>query len=154
MSDKENELKKEILNYPECIACFQNITDHANGVYGTFEVQSNEHFEKWTARYADFEKKMYGLLWRFLVFFGSVALVCSGIVGVTWVSVQNKADEKDVFMLKDAKKLEGLRSSYYDSRYVAKPDQRVDETTYEWWVEFLFEPNSRSAEKVNQESKN
>lgn len=35
---------------PECIDCFERITNHANGVFGTFEVQSNELFE-------DFHKK-------------------------------------------------------------------------------------------------
>lgn len=47
---KKIDTPEAILRGPECISCFDNITAHANGVFGTFEVQSNELFE-------DFHKK-------------------------------------------------------------------------------------------------
>ena len=47
---KKIDTPEAILRDPECISCFDNITAHANGVFGTFEVQSNELFE-------DFHKK-------------------------------------------------------------------------------------------------
>ena len=47
---KKLELPEDKIGIPECINCLNRITDHVNGVMGSFEVSSNELFE-------DFHKK-------------------------------------------------------------------------------------------------
>jgi hypothetical protein len=188
MGDKK-EFSIDELRMPECIECFSRITNHANGVFGTFEVQSNElfqdfhkkaadslaetakktdrtvqehfrkqemkedaamseHFEKQSVKYDNFEKKVLGLIWKVLGFIMGIILLCSGIVGYTWITVQNKADDDKVFLLEEAKQLEKLRASYMDSRYVINPNQTIDSYNYQWLVESIFEHNLRGGGKT------
>jgi hypothetical protein len=189
MTANEIEEPKDILNLPECIKCFDRITSHANGVFGTFEVQSgelfedfhkkaalslaetarktnetvqdhfrkqeikedaamSEHFEKQAFKYDNFEKKVFDLIWKVFIFFGAVALIACSIVGITWVVVQNKADNDKVFLLEEAKQLEKLRASYMDSRYEIKPNQTIDSFNYQWLVDGIFEHNLRSGHEA------
>ena len=43
---KKIEVPEEVLRYPECVECFENINTHANYVFGMFEVNSAELMEK------------------------------------------------------------------------------------------------------------
>ena len=108
----------------------------------------SEHFEKQSVKYDNFEKKVYGLLWKVLAVVFGIIILCSGIVAATWVTVQSKADKTEVLLLNEAKQLEKLRSSYMDDRFVKNPKMTVDQYNYQWLVESIFEKNLRSGNKI------
>jgi len=110
----------------------------------------SEHFEKQSIKYDNFEKKIMGLIWKIFIFFFGVITLCSGIVAATWITVQDKAEKKEVMLLNDAKQLEKLRNAYTDKRYVLNSKQTIDQYNYEWLVETIFEHGVRSATPVTK----
>jgi hypothetical protein len=74
----------------------------------------------------------------FCAIVGGVAVIASGIVGYTWITVQQKADLKDVLTLKEAKAIRELGDAYYMSIFVRKDNALVDSTTYYWHMKSVF----------------
>lgn len=191
---KKLEFPEDKIGIPECINCFSRITDHVNGVMGSFEVASSElfedfhkkaavsleetalrtdrtvqehfrrqelkedaamseHFEKQSLKYDEFEKKVFGLIWKVFAFFGAVAVVASGVVGATWVSNQQKADKKDVLYLNTAKNLFELNGKYNDQRFLLKPGETIDKYNYMWYIETTFGDQSRGTSRPSADDK-
>lgn len=57
MAEPKIKAPESIQNLPECIACFANIENHANGVFGSFEVKSAEAMEKQDDDFTEHLKK-------------------------------------------------------------------------------------------------
>ena len=105
-----------------------------------------EQHEKQSLKYNVFENKIFILIKWFLMFFGAVALICSTVVGITWVNVQNKANKNDVLTLKDAKIVIDLGDKYRDQRYVLRSGETIDKYNYQWMLETVFARASRGEE--------
>ena len=107
------------------------------------EVKQNERFDKLESKLISMVKWVLGI-----VLFD--VSICSGVVALSFIQIQGKADKTEVLYLKDAKNLVDMGMKYNDDRYVINPHQTLDQHNFMWLVETIFERASRSGEEVKK----
>ena len=102
------------------------------------DTEFSQHLEKQAIKYENFEKKVLGLIWKVLAFVFGVVILCSAVVAVTWITVQNKAEKKDTLSLLNAKAIIDSGDKYRDQRYVIRKDETLEKYHYQWCYDSVF----------------
>lgn len=118
----------------ECTQCLIEMKTESKAIHEEIKEQSKIHFEKMDEKtenkFNSFEKKVFGLLIYFLSGIGFVILLCAGVVGLTWVQVQNKADKDNVPTITEIQALNQLGDQYNQSVFVKKSVVTADTSAY------------------------
>lgn len=121
----------------------KSFEDHLEKQVRKEDVAFSKHLEKQATKYDNFEKKVLGIIKWVLGIMLGIVLLCSGIVGVTWIIVQSKANKIEVLSLEDAKIIIDLGDKYRDQRYVMRTGETIDKYNYKWYIETVFARASR-----------
>ena len=121
----------------ECKVCFSDIQKKGNELFTSIEAKHDLFLTKMETRHRDLTIVNMSILGMF-----GLAIAYIFVIAVT------KANKEETLSIKQAEQLEKTMTKYYDQRYSHADGSKIDESTYKWHIQTIFESNSRSAELI------
>ena len=121
----------------ECEECFADLSKKGNDLFSSIEEKHDIFLTKMESRHNQLTVINMSIL-------GMFALAIAYIFTIQ----QKKANASDVISTETLQSIMKISDNYKDQRYVLRPDQKFDESSYQITIETILERNSRGLKTI------